>query len=1210
MRFLTLNLRAYGPFTDRTLDLSGGSEGLHLIYGNNEAGKSSTLRAIGALLYGIEKHTADNFVHEYKRLRIGAEIRRADGETLHIVRRKGNKNTLLDGEEKPLADDALLSYVGGIDAARFALLFGIGHRDLVDGGRDILAGRGGVGESLFAAALGGAKLRAVREGLEREADDLYKARGKNPPINRLLREFQQHKKQIRDSALSAGQWEAHEIALGKAQVRRKEIESKLSRQRTERHRLERLRNMLPVLARRRELRREHASMQEVLRLPPSFADERRRTVLELAQVTSAMDEAAAKREQLAEEMAAIAVPEALLAHKRDIEALGERRGRRAAASDHRRTSAGRRQQLLVDARTLLGELAPAADIERAAELRLPAAFQVQVQELIEARQGLDAAVRAAEERLTQTEAALATTTRELGALPPPCDPRPLRRAVDQARGEVANEVRLAKVRADIARQRDEALTALSGLGLWQAGTPPTLDEFAQLAVPGDAEISAHVREWAQAEAQRARTTERLTEATAAVATLERDLAAVEQAGSVPTEEELSTSRRRRDQLWHGIRGQYSEQIQTELPIAAASASASGGAKGRQETALAFEALMREADSIADRLRREAGRVSERARLVAELGHGRKGVAELEAAAAEEAAAVEVRRERWQAQWAPAGVVPLAPAAMQTWSTQRAQLLTLRGQIREDEGEAAALARRLHAVLAQLLIVVREAATVTGAAVTGEGAATATAMVTEGPAGDDEWAQTLEARVTEAAAVLAELEEVAGKRRALKERQSDDEGRLSGAKSAHEEAAGQRQVWQERWRAAMEQLGLYGEASTKVANTVIESYAELFRKLDEAEELAHTIAASDDDARAFDAQVQVLVDAVAPQLAADAGRELEGLGPERAAVQLARLLQIAIKDDSRLGELRRQYEDRERTWAASQEQATQLQATLAALCQQAHCDSVEELEQAEARSAAASALDEELARIENDLRQRGGGGTIDDLEAEAKAADADALPGQIAELDEAIFALEAERSELDREIGREQSELARMDGRSQAAVAAEQAQETLAELRASVERYMELRLASELLRREIERYRARNQGPLLERANALFAALTCEAFVRLHVEFDEKDQPVLVGERARGGRVGVDGMSDGTRDQLFLALRLATLERYIDQHEPMPLVVDDILIHFDDDRSQATLRVLAELSQKTQVLFFTHHRRLRELAESAVAPEQLYVQELP
>ena len=45
MRILDLHLRAVGPFTDLSLDLSAGNRGLHIIYGLNEAGKSSALRS-------------------------------------------------------------------------------------------------------------------------------------------------------------------------------------------------------------------------------------------------------------------------------------------------------------------------------------------------------------------------------------------------------------------------------------------------------------------------------------------------------------------------------------------------------------------------------------------------------------------------------------------------------------------------------------------------------------------------------------------------------------------------------------------------------------------------------------------------------------------------------------------------------------------------------------------------------------------------------------------------------------------------------------------------------------------------------------------------------------------------------------------------------------------------------------------------------------
>ncbi len=80
---------------------------------------------------------------------------------------------------------------------------------------------------------------------------------------------------------------------------------------------------------------------------------------------------------------------------------------------------------------------------------------------------------------------------------------------------------------------------------------------------------------------------------------------------------------------------------------------------------------------------------------------------------------------------------------------------------------------------------------------------------------------------------------------------------------------------------------------------------------------------------------------------------------------------------------------------------------------------------------------------------------------------------------------------------------------------------------------------------------------------------------------------------------VTGMSQGTRDQLFLALRIAAIEEHLLEREAIPIAIDDLLVQFDDARAAATLTVLAELARRAQVLFFTHHGHLCELAAAAL-----------
>jgi uncharacterized protein YhaN len=97
---------------------------------------------------------------------------------------------------------------------------------------------------------------------------------------------------------------------------------------------------------------------------------------------------------------------------------------------------------------------------------------------------------------------------------------------------------------------------------------------------------------------------------------------------------------------------------------------------------------------------------------------------------------------------------------------------------------------------------------------------------------------------------------------------------------------------------------------------------------------------------------------------------------------------------------------------------------------------------------------------------------------------------------------------------------------------------------------------------------------------------------------EKTPLSLSALHAEGRQVEVAGLSEGTRDQLYLALRLAALELHLDKSKAMPFVADDLFINFDDERSAAGLEALKELSTRTQVLFLSHHDHLLSLVQNA------------
>ena len=192
MRIKRLDIKAYGHFTDFPIDLSSELPGLHIIFGPNEAGKSTALRALRGLLYGIDARTPDNFLHDYSKLLIGGHLENSKGDSLVLWRRKRNVGDLLDEDMSPLNVATLNDFLAGVGEPLFDSLFGINHETLISGGQDILEQKGDVGQALFSAGAGLASLHGIIEALDKEGADLFKAGGSKPKINKTTKHFQSY----------------------------------------------------------------------------------------------------------------------------------------------------------------------------------------------------------------------------------------------------------------------------------------------------------------------------------------------------------------------------------------------------------------------------------------------------------------------------------------------------------------------------------------------------------------------------------------------------------------------------------------------------------------------------------------------------------------------------------------------------------------------------------------------------------------------------------------------------------------------------------------------------------------------------------------------------------------------------------------------------------------------------------------------------------
>ena len=270
MRFERLHIPAFGPFTDLDLRFPAHATDLHVIFGENEAGKSSLLRAIRDLLFGIQGQSTDNFLHDYKNLRIGGEICNRAGERIAFQRRKGNKNTLLDATGAQLPDTALTPFLGSVDLAYFSTMFGLGGRELREGAQQLLSGEGEIGNALFSASLGGTPIQKVLAALTEEAERLFKGRATtNVSIRPAVSRYKDLVRQSKEAIVNPETWEIIERDLAAAEENRTKLENEIGELGRQLEWISRCDDALPAVGRLSEQTRQ---LSELPPLPEVSSD--------------------------------------------------------------------------------------------------------------------------------------------------------------------------------------------------------------------------------------------------------------------------------------------------------------------------------------------------------------------------------------------------------------------------------------------------------------------------------------------------------------------------------------------------------------------------------------------------------------------------------------------------------------------------------------------------------------------------------------------------------------------------------------------------------------------------------------------------------------------------------------------------------------------------------------------------------------------------
>ncbi|MFB0490459.1 uncharacterized protein YhaN [Methylobacterium sp. OAE515] len=1145
MRLIRLALERYGAFTDRAIAFRPDAR-LHVVLGANEAGKSTALAAVTDLLFGFEKSTRYAFLHDMPQLRLGAEIAAADGRRLSFRRRKGNSRTLIDADDAPLPDDALAPFLGGLSRSAFCRAFGLDAQSLRAGGREMVDVEGEVGASLFAAGSGLRGLTDLQTALDTEAEGIFAPRqAKHRTFYQALERHDTARKAIREKGLRAGDWRAlnDEIAAAANQLDALRAEQKAMA--VERARLERLKRVRPIVAEIDALEQRITAEDGLVDADPAWIE---RLGGALDRCRTAEAEAIRADTVLAQartEAEAVPVEPGLTLRADEIlAAFSGTKEYEKGGTDLPRIE-GDAHKVGLDLERLRARIG-AADLAALESAQPTDAARARIEGLIRAHRTLSAA----EEQIARDHAvALAERDRlagEIEAAGATHDPTPLREALKPlARLHewiAAHETLGGAIRRETALLRNQAARL----------SPPVPDTAALVRMPLPApEAIARFRALLDGRhRERERAVDRHETALRQAAATRDRLRAREAGRPIATRERLDGARASRDAAFAPLRD----------------ALGAGKTAALAEIA-AYERAVLEADRLADERASDAARVAAHA-----ADQDRLAAEEAEVAAAQDildgiTADIAAGEAAWHAAWLPAGIEPGPPVEMAAWLAETENLIEAEQRLAEQRIERERLAARIEAARSPL------------ADLYARSGLDPAPELEVGPA-----LERLEARVATLASRWEANLQTGGLLRAAWAACA----RLDATRA---ETATRRAAWQTEWASALQPLGLAATSRPEEAEGALEAWRTVPDRLSERAALNRRATGIRRDMEAFRVGAAALIEALAPDLADT---------PATTAIRTlhARLVAAQARE-ARRAELDRRRDEAAAASRAAADLHAAARAALSRAVAAAMPDRAEapmpEIEALFGRLSARESLRAELLRLRGSLA-----GAADGLpEAELRVG-LEALPPEAIEAELARLALEAEEQAERGQVifadrDRAERRRAELEGGTGAELALAERKAAEADLQAAARSWAVLRLAGLMLGQAVARHRAGQQDPLLARAGALFCAMTGGGFSGLAQTYDEADTPRLAGQRAGGGLVQIEGMSEGTRDQLYLALRLAYLEDYAGRAEPAPFIGDDLFSTFDEVRTGHGLDALAAIGERVQPILFTHHRHVADIA---------------
>jgi len=238
-----------------------------------------------------------------------------------------------------------------------------------------------------------------------------------------------------------------------------------------------------------------------------------------------------------------------------------------------------------------------------------------------------------------------------------------------------------------------------------------------------------------------------------------------------------------------------------------------------------------------------------------------------------------------------------------------------------------------------------------------------------------------------------------------------------------------------------------------------------------------------------------------------------------------------------------------------------------------------------------ALDRSIREIQKRIHTRVGlGETYEKFMASMRESDPELLEREWAEVVSRLDHLHEDQDRMNQEIGRLRGEAEQLASREDLVSLQNELEAEKEQLMNGAREWATLTLALDLLNRAKVQYEKNRQPQVFQAAGRMFSKITENHYRGVEKPL-ESDAFRIV--RQNGSFISPVLLSRGTREQLYLSMRFGLIEDYETRAEPLPIMMDDVLVNFDDTRREHVLDILRDFARDRQVIILSCHERLLE-----------------